>query len=859
MNIEELLKKEKLSLMMKEYLKCKMKYKDCILLYRLGDFYEMFFDDAIICSKVLQITLTAKSCGLEEKAPMCGIPHHAINTYINKLIQNGYKVAIGEQLENPSETKTIVKRDVVRVITPGTILDEDLLDTTSNYLMSIFFEEKENMLSLSYVDISVGDIYTTCIPENLLVEELTKIKPSELIISDINLKKKIENIIKLYNIYSNEEFDNNFLDSNILNDYFDNNYINNLKFNLEKDYVKNSIYILLNYIFYTQKKITCNINTIIPYDIKKYMVLDTFTRESLELTKRLKSNEKIGSLYYILDKTNTAMGSRLLKKMIEEPLIYKEDIENRLNYVEEVKNDNLLNFNICEILKNVYDLERLCGKIAFDKINPRELINLKKSIESLPYLKHIIDTSSSIYLKKFIKNLDDLRDIYNMIEESILDEPNINLLEGGIIKPSYNKDLQKYINIIENMNDTLVDLEQKQKDKLKIKSLKIRKNNEGYYMEITKNALSTINLDDSYKQIKDLSNCCRFSFKELKELEIDILQANEKFKSLEYDIFVNIRNNISRNINRIKDVSKILSQIDVYSSLAKVATENNYVRPHINTKGILDIKNGRHAIIENMSDKEFISNSTYMDKKDELIHLITGPNMAGKSTYMRQVVLITLMAQIGSFVPCETANICICDRLFTRIGASDNLVNGQSTFMVEMDEVSQILNNATQNSLIILDEVGRGTSTYDGISLAWSIVEYIQKTIKCHTLFATHYFELTELSSKFNNVKNYTVAIEEINDEVKFLRKIIPGCTNQSYGIYVAQFAKLPQEVIIRAKEILQVLETENKESKEISNLDFNDEISDNFLKNQILSLDLLNMSPLTLFNYIYDLQRKLK
>ena len=850
-NIEELLKTKELSDGMRQYLQCKQKCLDCIMFYRLGDFYEMFFDDAELVSNLLELTLTAKACGLKDKAPMCGVPAKARDYYISKLVELGYKVAICEQLEDPSQSKGLVKRDIIRIVTPGTTIEENLDNTNSNYLLSIY--EKNNKYALSYLDISQGDVHTTILEKEYIEEELSKIKPSEIVFNNTSLRKDFKKSIDKYNIYTNEFFEDEYLDLDILEKHFNKKYLSSLDFD-EDGLVKTSIAILLNYIFYTQKRVALNINTINIYDIKKFMVLDSFTREGLDLTK--KNNNKIGSLFFVLDKTNTAMGARLLKRYIEEPLINKETINNRLNLVEEFFNDSLLADNISIILKKVYDMERLCGKIAFEKINAKELINLKKSIESLPMLKHLVYTSECENLKTFLKNFDDLSDIFTLIDNAILDEPDMIITEGNIIKPSYNKTLEKYLETLTNINNSLSKLEESERIKLGTKNLKIHQNNvDGYYLEITKNAFNSTSMDIThYKKIKDLNSSYRFTFPELRQLELDILEASNKSKKLEYDLFVEIRNTLANNIFRLKNMAKILSALDVFISLSKVAKEYGYVRPILNEEGIIDIKDGRHPVIEIMNENTFIGNDTYMDK-DNLIHLITGPNMSGKSTYMRQLVLITLMAQIGSFVPCSYANISICDRLFTRIGASDNLTNGESTFMVEMNEVSHILNNATDKSLIILDEVGRGTSTYDGISLAKAIVEYISLNIKCNTLFATHYFEITDLANEFNNIKNFTVDIKEDNDKIEFLRKIIPGCANKSYGIYVANLAKLPKEVIKRAEKILNELENKEIEITEVNNKIENSESS---IDNEIKNLNLMHMTPFEAFKYLHELQEKI-
>ncbi|WP_331562530.1 DNA mismatch repair protein MutS, partial [uncultured Romboutsia sp.] len=928
-------------------------YPDCILFFRLGDFYEMFFEDAIVASKTLEIALTGKSCGLEERAPMCGIPFHSANSYISKLVEAGYKVAIGEQLDDPQTTKGIVRRDVIRVVTPGTVLEGSLLENKkNNYLLSLYI--KGDLCGLTYVDISTGEANATYLSTDKIVEEIAKVHPTEIIINDLNFIPKLQNIATISNIYINESFDEKYLDESILNEYFSDEYLSNIKFD-DKDLIKYSLSILLNYIFNTQKQVTSNINNINIYNSSEYMVLDMFTRVNLELTGTIRGNKKKGSLLHVLDKTSTAMGGRLLRKYVEEPLVNKVKIDERSNVIQEIKDDFMLREDLNEILKNVYDIERICGKIAFEKVTPKEMIHLKNSIEKLPILKDTINSSSASMLKEYIKDLDDLNDLYNLINQSILEEPSITLKDGNIIKSDFNEELKELRDISKNGAYMIKEIENEEREKTGVKSLKIGFNKVfGYFIEITKANLNTAKIDESYIRKQTLSNAERFITPKLKEIEDKILNAEEKIKSLEYEIFVNIRNEIYKNIDRIQKVSKTIANIDVFVSLATVAYINNYVRPNINEDDKLDIKNGRHPVVENIVGEEnFVPNDTYLNTGENIINIITGPNMAGKSTYMRQTAVIALMAHIGSFVPAEYANIPILDRIFTRVGASDDLSQGQSTFMVEMSEVSHILKNATDKSLVILDEIGRGTSTYDGISLAWSIVEYIQSKIKCKTLFATHYHELTDLENEFSEVKNYSIAVKEDDDNIIFLRKIIPTGADKSYGIYVAKLAKLPDEVINRSREILsdleknhiynsvainkdidRVLETINnaeisssnndklyieniaKLEKEISYLKENsfkeefeslkleheslvknyedikskndkltienkdlskkikdneansqiavtqmsfDTIGDNNLKDEILNLDLLNMTPLDAINALYSLQKKVK
>ncbi|MBC5996663.1 DNA mismatch repair protein MutS [Romboutsia ilealis] len=799
--------RSKLTPMMKQYFDCKDKYPDCILFFRLGDFYEMFFEDAIVASKTLEIALTGKSCGLEERAPMCGIPFHSANSYISKLVENGYKVAIGEQLEDPATVKGIVKRDVIRVVTPGTVLEGSLLENKkNNYLLSLY--KKDDSIGLTYVDISTGETNATYLSKDKVIEEIAKIHPTEIIINDLSFVDELRNIATIGNIYINENFNESYLSTEILNEYFSNEYLSKLRFD-ENNLIKTSLCILLNYIYNTQKQITSNINTINIYNSSEYMVLDMFTRSNLELTQTIRGSKKKGSLLHVLDKTSTAMGGRLLRKYVEEPLVNKKKIENRLNVIEEIKDDFMLREDLNEILKNVYDIERICGKIAFEKVTPKEMIHLKNSIEKLPDLNNIINSSNANILKKYIEEMDDLNDIYNLIDESIKEDPSVTIKDGNIIKSEFNDELKELRDISKNGAFMIKEIENREREKTGVKSLKIGFNKVfGYFIEITKANLNTANIDDGYIRKQTLSNAERFITSELKEIEDKILHAEEKIKTLEYEIFVNIRETIYKNIDRIQKVAKTIANIDVFVSFAIVAYMNNYVKPIINDNNKLDIKNGRHPVIENIVGEEnFVPNDTYLNSGENIINIITGPNMAGKSTYMRQTAIITLMAHIGSFVPAEYANIPICDRIFTRVGASDDLSQGQSTFMVEMSEVSHILKNATDKSLVILDEIGRGTSTYDGISLAWSIVEYIQNNIKCKTLFATHYHELTDLENEFDEVKNYSIAVKEDNEGIVFLRKIIPQGADKSYGIYVAQLAKLPEEVINRSKEILKDLE----------------------------------------------------
>lgn len=860
--------RNKLTPMMRQYFEVKDRYPDCILFFRLGDFYEMFFEDAIVASKTLEIALTGKSCGLDERAPMCGVPFHSANAYISKLVESGYKVAIGEQMEDPATTKGLVKRDVIRVVTPGTVLEGSLLENKkNNYLMSLY-KENEN-IGLTYVDISTGEVNATYLKEDKLIEEIAKVHPTEIILNDLNYIEKLNNIATLSNIYINENFSQDYLNTNILNEYFSDNYLDKLQFD-ENGFIKNSLSILLNYIYNTQKQVTSNINQINIYNSSEYMVLDMFTRVNLELTQTIRGNKKKGSLLHVLDKTSTAMGGRLLRKYVEEPLVNKDKIERRLNVIEEIKEDFMLREDLLETLKSVYDIERICGKIAFEKVTPKEMIHLKNSIEKLPNLKETINSSSADILKMYIEKMDNLDDIYSLIEEAIKEEPGITIKEGNIIKSDFNDELRELRDISKNGAFLIKEIENREREKTGVKSLKIGFNKVfGYYIEITKANLSTAKIDESYIRKQTLSNAERYITPELKEIEDKILNAEEKIKSLEYEIFVNIRNTIYENIDRIQKTAKIIANIDVCVSLATVAYMNNYVKPNINEGNKLDIQNGRHPVVESLVGEEnFVPNDTYLNSGENIINIITGPNMAGKSTYMRQTAIIALMAHIGSFVPADYADIPILDRIFTRVGASDDLSQGQSTFMVEMSEVSHILKNATDKSLVILDEIGRGTSTYDGISLAWSIVEYIQGKIKCKTLFATHYHELTDLENEFDDVKNYSIAVREDSDNIIFLRKIIPQGADKSYGIYVAKLAKLPDEVINRSREILNDLEKnhvyesvsinqEIKSQNNISQINFVDVDIESKAKELEIELDKIRKDKINLENQLENIKNE--
>lgn len=802
----------KLTPMMRQYFEIKENYKECILFFRLGDFYEMFFEDAETAARELELVLTGRDCGLEKRAPMCGIPFHASNSYIGRLVAKGYKVAICEQVEDPKFAKGIVKRDVIKVITPGTYTDSSFVEETkNNYIMTIYSDLERNRCSLAITDISTGDFLATEgeLEKGVILDEISKFNPKEIILLDSLDQELIKDITlttsALISRKPIEYFEENF--DEVLNAQFGE------KSNSLSLMVKKSSNALVKYILDTQKISLTNIYDIEVYSLVDFMTIDLSSRRNLELTENLREKSKKGSLLWVLDKTETSMGSRMLRRWIEEPLVNKEKITLRLNAVEELFNDLSLNDSLKEALHDIYDIERILGKISNKNANAKDLIALKTSIGKIPNVKGIIENCTSSLLKNYHNNLDDLRDIYELLEKSIKEDPSLTLKDGDLIKDGFNSEIDELRLAKTNGKDWISSLENREREFTGIKSLKVGFNKVfGYYIEISKANYSSIP-EGRYIRKQTLANAERFITPELKEIEEKLLGASEKLCSLEYDIFLDIRNEVENHIDRLKTTAKIIAELDCISNLAFVALENDFIKPEINEDGETKIENGRHPVVEKVIPKgEFIPNDTIINKDDNQLLIITGPNMAGKSTYMRQVAIITLMCQIGSFVPASKANISIVDKIFTRIGASDDLAGGKSTFMVEMWEVSNILKNATENSLVLLDEVGRGTSTYDGLSIAWSVIEYIckNKNLRCKTLFATHYHELTKLEGEIHGVRNYSVAVKEVDNNIIFLRKIIEGGADQSYGIEVAKLAGIPDEVINRAKEILETLEMES-------------------------------------------------
>ena len=808
--------------MMQNYLDTKEKYKDCILFYRLGDFYEMFFDDAITVSKELELTLTGKDCGLEERAPMCGIPHHARDTYIPKLVEKGYKVAICEQLEDPRYAKGIVKRDVVKIVTPGTITDLSMLDEKkNNYIASIFMDKKE--CAISFCDISTGEFFISSVGgvdvNTKVLNEVARISPSELIVSDSTKENSIffKEFNRVFNIYIstyNNDEDNKFLDGIV-----DKEDITLNKLESEASTL------LMNYIEETQKGSVDQINNVEKYEIERFMQLDNSTRKNLEILEANREHTKKGSLLWVLDETVTAMGGRALRHWLESPLLNKDEIVKRQNAVGVLVDNNMFRDELQETLKTVYDIERLISKVVGGSVNARELTSLKNSLSKLPELKkligQIVDRTHDEYFTEFLNSLDTLEDVYTLIDKAIIEDAGITIKEGGIIKDGFSSQVDEYREASTKGQEWLMELEAKEKELTGIKGkwLRIGYNRVfGYYIEVTNSYKSQIP-EDRYIRKQTLAGAERYVTEELKEIEEKILGAKEKLVDLEYDLFCKIREEVATQVIRIQKTASIISILDVLSSFATVAVNNNYVKPTITEDGVIDIKGGRHAVVEKaLKNEQFIPNDAYLNNDSDRFLIITGPNMAGKSTYMRQVAIITYMAQLGSFVPADSASISIVDRIFTRIGASDDLAMGQSTFMVEMQELSNILENATKNSLVILDEIGRGTSTYDGLAIAWATVEYMTDLEKAgaKTLFATHYHELIELEEKIPGVKNYSVDVKEKGDEVIFLRKITPGGADESYGIYVAKLAGVKKTVINRAKELLKYLENVDLAKKTI-------------------------------------------
>ena len=873
--------------MMQQYMETKKQYPDCILFYRLGDFYEMFFEDALTASRELEITLTGKNCGQEERAPMCGVPYHAVEGYLSRLVSKGYKVAICEQMEDPKLAKGLVKREVVRIVTPGTNLNiQALEENKNNYIMCIaYFAGKTG---ISVADVTTGDYYMTEVEDNRkLLDEVMKYAPSEIICNDAflvsgmeldDLKERLG--IAIYSLEPHY-FDDDLCRKCLMKHFG----VNSLS-GLGVEEFPNGVIAagsLLSYLYDTQKIPLSHFTHIEPYLVNRYMLLDSSTRRNLELTETLREKQKRGSLLWVLDKTRTAMGARMLRSFLEQPLIHKNEMEERLDAVEAFCSNPVARDEIREYLNPIYDLERLLGKVSYKTANPRDLIAFRNSMEMLPHIKTVLKELPGTANEKIEQDMDGLEDLYLLICDSIEEEPPITIREGGMIKAGYNEDIDNLRRAKTEGKNWLAELENAERERTGIKNLRVKYNKVfGYYLEVTKSYLNMV--PEDYIRKQTLTNAERYTMPRLKELEDTILNAEDKLCTLEYDLFCEIRDRIAGEIERIQTTAKAVARLDVFCSFSLVAEQNHYVRPVLNEKGQINIKDGRHPVVEKMIEHDmFIPNDTYLDNNSHQIAVITGPNMAGKSTYMRQTALIVLMAQVGSFVPARQAAIGIVDRIFTRVGASDDLASGQSTFMVEMSEVANILRNATRNSLLILDEIGRGTSTFDGLSIAWAVIEHIsnRKLLGAKTLFATHYHELTELEGKMNNVNNYCIAVKEKGDDIVFLRKIIKGGADKSYGIQVARLAGVPDMVIDRAKEIVEQLsdnditekvqsisivdggaparKQEHYDELDLEQISLFDTVTDADVLDELKNVEVSTMTPLDALNTLYRLQNKLK
>lgn len=876
----------KLSPMMEQYVATKEKYKDCILFYRLGDFYEMFFDDAILASKELEITLTGKDCGMEERAPMCGIPFHAADTYINQLVKKGYKVAIGEQVEDPKFAKGLVKREVIRIVTPGTNLSsESLEESKNNYLMCISYVGKN--YGISVTDLSTG-VFKTCQIQQAekVVDEINKFQPSEVLYqAGVEQVEEIHAVCERLQVSHTEAPDYYFnleTDEETLKRQFHINSIEGLGLKDSPACVA-SCGALMQYLHETQMSSLSHINHIETYSVDSFMILDSATRRNLELTETLRDKQKRGSLLWVLDKTKTAMGARKLREFVEQPLLYKDAIEKRLDAIEAINKELIVREELREYLNTIYDLERLLTRIALKTANPRDLLAFKTSIQYLPDIYNLLRELPCERINEIYEDYDSLEDLYDLLEQAIVEEPPVSIKEGGIFKQGYRDEIDELRLAKTECKTWLADLESKEREKTGIKGLKIKYNKVfDYYFEVTNSFKSLV--PDYFIRKQTLVNAERFTTDELNTLSGKILGAEDKLYALEYDCYVELREKLAAALVRVQKMAGYIAELDALCSLAYVADKNNYVRPSLNTDGVIDIKGGRHPVVEKMlANDSFVENDTYLNNAESRISIITGPNMAGKSTYMRQTALITLMAQIGSFVPAESANIGLCDRIFTRVGASDDLASGQSTFMIEMNEVANILRNATKDSLLILDEIGRGTSTFDGLSIAWAVVEYIAdpNILGAKTLFATHYHELTELEGKLSSVNNFCIAVQEEGDDIVFLRKIIKGGADRSYGIQVARLAGVPEPVLKRAREICNELIDSDITTK-VKDIDIKPALSEQpkiketrssdyeqlslfsspvemTIANELKTMDLNNMTPIKAMLYLQELQERLK
>ena len=879
----------KLSPMMQHYLQTKKEYPGCILFYRLGDFYEMFFEDAEIVSRELELTLTGKSCGLPERAPMCGVPFHAVDSYLTRLVEKGYKAAICEQVEDPRTAKGMVKREVIRIVTPGTNLDMDSIEEGKNNFIFCILYSRQGKSGISVADVTTGEFYMTETEgDRKVYDEIVRYSPSEIIcnesfmLSGLDLTDLQERLGIIINTLGAHYFDENAAEK-IISEHFHVSSMIALGMD-DKRAGSTAAGALLKYLYDTQKNSLSNITGISVYASGKYMLLDSSTRRNLELTETMREKKKRGSLLWVLDRTGTAMGARKLHQMIEQPLVDRELIEKRLDAVDMLCQNTVDRDEIREYLQPVYDLERLMTRVSYGTANPRDLIALRGSLSMFAPIRQVLEDFEGGLLSELRDDMDDFRDLVDLLDRSILDEPPLQVKEGGIIRGGFDADIDRLREAKTQGRQWLMNLEAEDQQRTGIKNLRIKYNKVfGYYFEVTNSFKNMVPSD--YMRKQTLVGSERYTSEKLKSLEDTILNAEDKLNTLEYDKFCEIRDTVGGQISWIQKAARALAMLDALCSLSLVAERGHYARPSINDKGYIKIKEGRHPVVEKMLQGEFISNDTVLDGKKNAIAIITGPNMAGKSTYMRQVALICLMAQIGSFVPAASADLCVVDRIFTRVGASDDLGSGQSTFMVEMNEVANILRNATPASLLILDEIGRGTSTYDGLSIAWSVIEHIsnKKFLGAKTLFATHYHELTELEGKIDNVSNYCVAVKEKGDDIVFLRKIIKGGADKSYGIQVAKLAGLPDIVIDRAKELLDQLtdsditeKIQNIETKagqstgkakkvrhyddvDLGQMSLFETVTDEDVLKELRDIDISNLTPLDALNTLYRLQTEIK
>ena len=854
---------DSISPMMIKYLETKDDYPDCILFYRLGDFYEMFFDDAICASRELELTLTGKNCGLAERAPMCGVPHHSAAHYVQRLVEKGYKVAICEQVEDPKTAKGLVERQVVRVITPGTLVDENMLDDKKNNYLAVCF--KESGFGLSFCDISTGEMFSCYAPTSAdVLNEMARYQPREILCDSETAKILKDEMISRFMCNVEEKSDEFFKEHELVTMHFEKSMTEAL---VSETY--SAVSALMKYLVDTQKQSMEYINRLIVYDLNEYMDIDISTRRSLEICESMRDRSKTGTLLGVLDKTKTSMGARRIKQWLEKPLVNPIEINKRLYGVDELAKNTMLRRELMHALDGVYDISRILTRVYLGSVTPKDMASLRESLRKLPEIKYLLNGGKSAIIKDLYTRLDIMEDLFALLDSAVSENPSPSIKDGYVIKEGFSDEIDELRDILKNGKSHMDKMEAEERERTGIKTLKISYNKVfGYYIDVTKANLEFV--PDNYIRKQTLVNSERFITPELKEFEDKILNASERVLTIEAEIFEKLRRTVNEASERIKTACDVISDADTLSSLAEVAVKNNYTMPEITRSGELIIKDSRHPVVENMQRTTvFVPNDVIMDNDENRLLMITGPNMAGKSTYMRQTALIVLMAQIGSFVPASYAKISVTDRIFTRVGASDDIAQGQSTFMLEMTEVANILKNATKNSLLILDEIGRGTSTFDGLSIAWAVAEYVanKKKLGAKTLFATHYHELCRLEGSVEGVKNYSVAVKKRGDDITFLRKIIRGGTDDSFGIEVAALAGVPKEVVTRAKKVLSEIEESNggatpvitvKQEDSSNQVGFFDNAASD-LKEELASLDVTTFTPIEAMNKLYELSQKAK